>query len=94
MRLGDDPDSFSQVLDTRFTVGHDPTGHKLIFGLTYWEARRVALAMDDADLVIPATLEDLDDPDLYLVVEAIIASALMDHYVFPIDRWLASQSEP
>lgn len=88
VRLGDDPDSFSQDRDTRFTIGHDPTGLKLAWGLTYWEARRIALAMDDADPVVPALNEYGDDPDLRYVVEAIIASALMDHYVFPICNYL------
>lgn len=96
VRIGDDPDAFSQNRDTRFTVGHGLTGLKLAWGLTYWEARRVALAMDDADLDIPLCPGEVadQDPDLYQVVEAVIASALMDHYVFPIDRWLAAQSGP
>jgi hypothetical protein len=76
--------------DSNFDVGYMDTGQKLIGGLTFWEARRVALAMDDSDLTFSLDGSDLD-PDTVYVVEAIIASALMDHYVFPIDRYFANR---
>jgi hypothetical protein len=64
---------------SRFLVGHNPSGRALIWGLTFWDARRVALALADADPDVNAwTLEELD---------AILGSSLMDHYVFPIDGW-------
>ncbi len=68
--------------DSNFDVGHNPTGLKVIAGLTFWEARRVALAMSDADMQV--TNRALGDPDGGWIVESIIASALMDHYVFPL----------
>lgn len=65
--------------DSRFLVGHNPSGQALIWGLVFWDARRVALALADADPDVNVwTHEELD---------AILGSALMDHYVFPIDGW-------
>lgn len=77
--------------ERNFDVGHNPTGLRLEIagGLTLWEARRVAMAMDDAGIEI--SVVDGTKPAInasgYLI-EAIVASALMDHYVFSLDRWL------
>lgn len=64
---------------SRMMVGHNPSGCALIWGLEFWDARRIALAMADAEPDVSAGA----GPEC----EAIIASALMDHYVFPIAGW-------
>lgn len=84
-----DSDAIRDNPDSNFVVGHNPTGLKLVWGVTFWEARRVALALVDADPQFSLELGDVDlDPDIILVAEAIVASALMDHYVFPLARHL------
>ena len=95
MRFGDwyviectSVDALWDDLDSNFDVGHYPTGLKLISGLTYWEARRVAMAMDDSDPILPVSADDVDaDLDWMWVIQAVVASALMDHYVFPLSNY-------
>ncbi len=82
--------------DSNFDVGHNPTGLCLVHGATFQEARRIALAMDDADVDVELD-ENLNagtpDPDLWQIVEGVVASALMDHYVFPLSNYLARRSD-
>jgi hypothetical protein len=72
--------------NSRFMVGHNPTGLAAVNGLEFWDARRIALALADADLEVAIPPRDMD-PDFPCLIEAIIASSLMDHYVFPIAGW-------
>lgn len=79
--------------DTNFDVGHADSGARLCQGVTFWEGRRIALALDDAGVgvcVIASRIYiDLDRSEGWLL-EAIIGSALMDHYVFPLEPYLPS----
>ena len=85
VRVTDGPDAgILSSPEAVFMVGHEPTGYRLIYDLTYWEARRIAMAMQDADLAIPDVGQVPDDPDMVYIVQAIVTSALMDHYVFPL----------
>jgi hypothetical protein len=70
----------------RFSVGHQDTGFAIVFGIEFREAQRVAQALVDACLDIEQELAD-PDPDINYIIDAIIGSALMDHYVFPIAGW-------
>lgn len=81
------PDAILDNPDSNFDVGHNPTGMKLIGGMAWWDARRIAMAMDDADLVIelPPT-----DADMKEIVDGVIGAALMDHYVFPLINYVPS----
>ena len=71
--------------DERWTVGHAASGYAAPWDedLTFWDALRVARALDDAypDL-------DLEDPPTTDQVEAVVGAAMADHYVFPIARWV------
>jgi hypothetical protein len=71
---------------SRFMVGHNPSGLAAVAGLEFWDAIRIARAFADADPEIVLDPDDLD-PDFGHLTQAIIASALMDHYVFPITGW-------
>lgn len=81
--LNTDPRSWGRDPSENFDVGHMETGMYLIEGLTFWEAVRVARAADDA---LPASRDDiiLMGQDAWCLIEAVIGSALDDHYVFPI----------
>lgn len=94
VRVADGPDlNFCTPPDRIFMVGHNPTGQRLLCDLTYWEAVRVALAMQDANPKITPVGEPADDPDIMFVLDSIIASALMDHYVFPLCNYPELMSE-
>lgn len=83
--------------DSNFDVGHNPTGMKLWAGMTFWEAKRIAMAMSDGNIDASIDASDMisEDPDVFYIIEAIIASALMDHYVFPLSNYLvASETSP
>ncbi len=71
---------------SRFSVGHGVLGKAIARGLEFREAQRIARALDDAGLDIEAEIKD-PDSDINHIIDAIIGSALMDHYVFPIDGW-------
>ncbi len=73
---------------SRFSVGHGVLGKAITRGLEFREAQRIARALDDAGLDIEAEIKD-PDSDINHIIDAIIGSALMDHYVFPIDGWSA-----
>lgn len=67
-----------------WTVTHMPTGSAMgpwCAELGFWDAYRVALALDDSGL---CSTDDLSACDLLWMVEAVIAAALQDHYVFPL----------
>lgn len=89
---GSGPDSIGREPNSNFDVGHNLTGSQLLGGLTFWEARRVAMALDDADQFISVYLSEMDD-DIYWVIDAVVASALMDHYVFPLSTYMESLDE-
>ncbi len=71
---------------SRFSVGHGVLGKAIARGLEFREAQRIARALDDAGLDIEAEIKD-PDSDINHIIDAIIGSALMDHYVFPIAGW-------
>lgn len=77
----------------RYEVGHNPSGCKIAmtrdgFGLTFWEALRFARAVYDAYPV--PRWDDVPNIDDECLFEAVFAASLMDHYVFPIDRYMAA----
>lgn len=65
-----------------FDIGSNVSGLKLVGGLSFWEAHRVVLALEDSGME-----EESEDHDLIWIWESIFSSALMDHYVYPIDGW-------
>lgn len=71
--------------EERWTVGHADTGYAVADALTFWDAMRVARALDDA---LPGfAVSDVQFETKFLI-DAVIGSALSDHYVFPTDRYL------
>lgn len=71
-----DPDSWA--------VSHRPTGHSigLALELGFWDAIRIALALDDAGILVTSRLLDQETSRIF---EATIGAALNDQYVWPID---------
>lgn len=70
--------------DGGYAVGHHGSGRAAACGLSFWEAYRVARAMGDAD---PDIGNGGVDWDVVYLIEAVIGSAMMDHYVFPLSCW-------
>lgn len=89
VRYGDDADSLLHPKESRFIVGNNQTGLRIEpLGWNFHDAKRIALALDDA---FPAfSLETLEEWDCSCIFESVVAAALMEHYVFPIDRYFAS----
>lgn len=66
-----------------WAVSHVPSGCSVGIAaeLTFWDAIRIARALDDTGLFPSA---DLSEPDGCWIFEAAIGAALHDHYVWPL----------
>jgi hypothetical protein len=82
-----------------WAVSHDPSGRSigLALELTFWEAIRIAMALDDTGIMV-GDLSEVDSDEIE-IFKAAIGAALNDHYVWPLHgawsgepEWTASSS--
>lgn len=69
-----------------WNVSHVPTGTALaqfVAEPSFWEAIRIARALDDSGLYQTARSVKVADDDYYVLL-AVVGAALHDHYVWPL----------
>lgn len=75
---GPDPDAWS--------VTHMPTGHSmagLVAEPLFWDAVRIARALDDSGIFSDEDIEDGVELELFDILCSVVGAALHDHYVWP-----------
>lgn len=69
-----------------WAVSHVPSGREngLAVELEFWDAVRIARALEDACPSLVVSANGIIDVDEFFLFEAAIGAALQDHYVWPL----------